>query len=41
MNSTNGCFVNDRRITRKLLKDGDMLKVGAVPLRFGIRATQD
>jgi len=41
MNSTNGCFVNDRRIRRKLLKDGDMLKVGAVPLRFGIRATQD
>ena len=41
MNSTNGCFVNGRRIARRLLKDGDMLKVGAVPLRFGIRATQD
>jgi len=41
MNSTNGCFVNGRRITRRLLKDGDMLKVGAVPLRFGSRATQD
>ena len=41
MNSTNGCYVNGRRITRQLLKDGDMLQVGAVPLRFGSRATQD
>jgi chromosome segregation ATPase len=41
MNSTNGCYVNGRRITRQLLKDGDRLKVGAVPLRFGIRAMQD
>lgn len=41
MNSTNGCFVNGRRIKRQLLKDGDRLRVGAVPLRFGIRATQD
>ena len=41
MDSTNGCFVNGRRIKRQLLKDGDRLKVGAVPLRFGIRATQD
>ncbi len=41
MNSTNGCFVNGRRVTRQLLKDGDMLKVGAVPLRYGIRATHD
>ncbi|MBK7902961.1 MAG: FHA domain-containing protein [Proteobacteria bacterium] len=41
MNSTNGCFVNGRRIKRQLLKDGDKLKVGAVPLRFAIRATQE
>lgn len=41
MDSTNGCFVNGRRITRHLLKDGDMLKVGAVPLCFAIRAKQD
>lgn len=41
MNSSNGCFVNGRRIKRQLLKDGDRLMVGAVPLRFGIRATQD
>jgi chromosome segregation ATPase len=41
MNSTNGCFVNGRRIKRQLLKDGDRLKVGAIPLRFGIRATRD
>ena len=41
MNSTNGCYVNGRRVTRQLLKDGDMLQVGAVPLRFGSRATQD
>jgi len=41
MNSTNGCFVNGRRIKRQLLKDGDRVKVGAIPLRFGSRATQD
>jgi chromosome segregation ATPase len=41
MDSTNGCYVNGRRITRHLLKDGDKLKVGAVPLRFASRATQD
>lgn len=41
MNSTNGCYVNGRRVTRQLLKDGDMLQIGAVPLRFGSRATQD
>ena len=41
MDSTNGCYVNGRRVTRQLLKDGDMLQVGAVPLRFGSRATQD
>ncbi len=40
MNSSNGCFVNGRRIKRQLLKDGDRLKVGAIPLRFAIRATQ-
>jgi predicted RNase H-like nuclease (RuvC/YqgF family) len=41
MNSTNGCYVNGRRVTRQVLKDGDMLQVGAFPLRFGSRATQD
>ncbi len=41
MDSTNGCYVNGRRVTRQLLKDGDTLQVGAVPLRFGCRATQD
>jgi chromosome segregation ATPase len=41
MNSTNGCFVNGRRIKRQLLRDGDTLRVGAVPLRFAVRATQD
>jgi myosin heavy subunit len=40
-NSTNGCYVNGRRVTRQLLKDGDMLRVGAVPLRFGSRNEQD
>jgi chromosome segregation ATPase len=41
MDSTNGCYVNGRRVTRQLLKDGDTLQVGAVPLRFGSRTTQD
>ena len=41
MSSTNGCFVNGRSIKRQVLKDGDRLKVGAIPLRFSARATQD
>ncbi len=40
MGSTNGCYVNGRRIKRQLLKDGDKLEVGSVPLRFGTRAMQ-
>ncbi|NLW51605.1 MAG: FHA domain-containing protein [Candidatus Brocadiaceae bacterium] len=32
--SHNGTFVNERRVTRSMLYDGDMIRVGHVSLRF-------
>ncbi|MGC3983196.1 MAG: FHA domain-containing protein [Steroidobacteraceae bacterium] len=40
LGSTNGCYVNGKRIKRQLLKDGDQLEIGEVKFRFGERATQ-
>lgn len=40
LGSTNGCYVNGKRIKRQLLKDGDKLEIGAVQFRFATRATQ-
>jgi pSer/pThr/pTyr-binding forkhead associated (FHA) protein len=37
LGSTNGCYVNGRRIKRQLLKDGDQLEVGDIKLRFSAR----
>jgi diguanylate cyclase (GGDEF)-like protein len=34
LGSTNGSFVNDQRVTRQQLKDGDMVRFGSVVLRF-------
>ena len=34
LNSSNGTFVNGRRITRSELRPGDVLKLGSVELRF-------
>lgn len=36
LESTNGTFVNERRITRQLLKDGDEIRVGDTHLRFQV-----
>jgi diguanylate cyclase (GGDEF)-like protein len=34
LGSTNGSFVNDRRVERAVLKDGDIIRVGAAILKF-------
>jgi general secretion pathway protein A len=36
LNSTNGCFVNGRRIRQHRLQDGDLIAVGHHQLRFSI-----
>jgi pSer/pThr/pTyr-binding forkhead associated (FHA) protein len=33
LNSTNGVLVNGRKVTRHLLKDGDVLTVGEIQFR--------
>jgi chromosome segregation ATPase len=40
LGSTNGCYVNGKRIKRLLLKDGDQLEVGEVKFRFATRVSQ-
>jgi chromosome segregation ATPase len=37
LNSTNGVLVNNRRITRQSLKDGDGITVGKTQFRFAVR----
>jgi len=39
LNSTNGVLVNNRRITRQPLKDGDHVTVGKTQFRFVVRPT--
>jgi diguanylate cyclase (GGDEF)-like protein len=34
LGSTNGCYVNDRRVDRAVLKDGDIIRVGAAIVKF-------
>jgi pSer/pThr/pTyr-binding forkhead associated (FHA) protein len=36
LESTNGTFVNDKRVTRARLATGDRLRVGRVELRVGL-----
>ena len=33
-NSTNGCFINDVRVTRQRLRDGDLVRIGDRSFRF-------
>jgi hypothetical protein len=41
LNSTNGCFVNGRRVSEHCLRDGDLIAVGQHQLRFtGIQQLQ-
>jgi FHA domain-containing protein len=34
VSSTNGCFVNDERITKQRLRDGDLVRIGDRSFRF-------
>ena len=40
LNSTNGVMVNNRRITRQPLKDGDNVVIGKTQFRFVVRAAR-
>lgn len=40
LNSTNGVLVNNRRITRQPLKDGDSVMIGKTQFRFVVRAAK-
>jgi predicted nucleic acid-binding Zn-ribbon protein len=37
LNSTNGTFVNGKRITRQVLKDGDRVTIGRTQFRYTVR----
>jgi general secretion pathway protein A len=39
LNSTNGVLVNNRRITRHTLRDGDQVAIGKTVFRFSVRST--
>jgi pSer/pThr/pTyr-binding forkhead associated (FHA) protein len=40
LDSTNGCYLNGKRVKRQLLKDGDRLEIGTIQFRFAERAVQ-
>jgi pSer/pThr/pTyr-binding forkhead associated (FHA) protein len=37
LNSTNGVFVNGKRVSRQILKDGDRVTVGRTQFRYSVR----
>ena len=37
LNSTNGVFVNGKRVTRQALKDGDRINIGRTQFRYTVR----
>jgi pSer/pThr/pTyr-binding forkhead associated (FHA) protein len=37
LNSTNGVFVNSKRVSRQVLKDGDRVTVGRTQFRYTVR----
>jgi pSer/pThr/pTyr-binding forkhead associated (FHA) protein len=39
LQSTNGTFVNGKRITKQLLKPGDVVHLGSYPLRFELKGS--
>ncbi len=41
LNSTNGCFVNGRRVREHKLRDGDFIAVGHHQLRFAVAGKRD
>lgn len=40
LNSVNGTYVNDTRVTKKLLRSGDEIRIGTTRLRFDIPAPE-
>jgi len=40
LNSTNGCFVNDRRITKKMVREGDIVTLADMKYRLSQRHPQ-
>ena len=38
LNSTNGVFVNGRRVARQVLKDGDRVTIGRTQYRYTVRS---
>ena len=38
LNSTNGVFVNGKRVARQVLKDGDRVTIGRTQFRYTVRA---
>lgn len=40
LNSTNGCFVNGRRVREHVLRDGDFISVGHHQLRFSMQGAK-
>ncbi len=40
LNSTNGVLVNNRRISRQPLKDGDNVMIGKTQFRYVVRAAK-
>lgn len=40
LGSTNGCYVNGRRVKRYLLKDGDKFEMGNIAFKFAVRPSQ-
>jgi FHA domain len=41
LNSTNGVFVNNKRVTRQTLKDGDRVTIGRSHFRYSVRTVSD
>jgi predicted component of type VI protein secretion system len=41
LSSTNGSFVNDRKITRQTLREGDQIRLGLMPLSFHLNDTAE
>jgi pSer/pThr/pTyr-binding forkhead associated (FHA) protein len=39
LNSTNGVFVNGKRVTRQVLKDGDKVHIGKSQFRYTVRSS--
>ncbi|HVY80835.1 MAG TPA: FHA domain-containing protein, partial [Steroidobacteraceae bacterium] len=40
LNSTNGIAVNGKRVSRHVLRDGDMVSIGKTSFRFAVRPTE-